>query len=902
MIHIALLSEYSFGISYSKVKDLVKLEGDYIGIADKNNTFAHVYLEKECKAIGKKPIFGVRLQVCSNLTERFDYHSFETILIAKNNDGLKEINYLTSMVWEQFYYTPRLSVDQWQGISKNIIAIDAYSELKPLNFTNDGNIYVDCNNYINLRDRDIYQIVAGSSKRGEDRNFNFETSVHPQHVLSEREAQAYFGQEPVAYTDIIANQCNAAITKAEMVRFDGIKDLYGICIDSYKYKSEYAERLEYELGLIKSKGYEDYFLIVSDMIKYAKKNGILVGPSRGSSAGSLVCYLMDITEINPIEHNLLFERFIDINRSDLPDIDVDFPDDSRSLVIEYLSQKYGSSNVRALANINRFKPKSAISEFAYALNIPKYLTEDVKNSIVERSGGDARSSNTLEDTLEDTEAGKTFIERYPVMRLCYEVEGLANHAGKHAAGIIVSNKPLNNFASVDSRAGIIQLDKKGADYVGLLKIDALGLRTLTILSEICDSIGMSINDLYGLDLGDSLTYQLFADMRLNGIFQFEGAALRNIVKQIGAECFNDLALITALSRPGALNSGGTGRYIEIKKGNKEPIYLSEKHKEITEESLGVVVYQEQMMSICREIGRMSWEDVNSLRHAASRSLGDAFFAQYKDKFIEGCMVEFSKEDATALWENINKSGSWLFNKSHAVSYAVVSYCTAYFKANYPKEFAIANLNHVADEQAGVSLLRDLVENDGMKYKAVDPDESDVFWTIKDGILLGGLINIDGIGVSKAKGIVKNRKTGKMTPGLMKKLMNPVTIYDSLYPIRDKFAYLQKNNITLIRDIKIKGKYELIAMVQTLDVRDCNDYQSLARRDNKRVDGNSLYLRFIFMDDSDSIIGLINYKNYVQMQGDIIKETAIPGTYVYIRANLDSESWMTLNVNYLEILK
>lgn len=901
MMHIALLSEYSFGKSYSKVKDLVKLPGEYIGIADYNNTFSHVYLEKECKDIGKKPIFGVRLNVCSNLSERFDYHSFETILIAKNNEGLREINYLTSKVWEQFYYTPRLSIDQWQGISKNIIVIDAYSNLKPINFTNNGNIYIDCNNYINLQDRDIYQIIAGSSKRGDDRNFHFDTACYPQHVSSEREAIAYFGKDCVDHTDVIASQCNASITKAEMVLFDGIKDLYGICIDSYKYKTKYAERLEYELGLIKSKGYEDYFLIVSDMIKYAKKNGILVGPSRGSSAGSLVCYLMDITEINPIEHNLLFERFIDINRTDLPDIDVDFPDDSRSFVIDYLIKKYGAGNVSAVANINRLQAKSAIAEFAYALGIPKYLTEDVKNSIVERSSGDARSSNTLEDTFEDTEAGKTFIKQYPVMRLCYEVEGLANHAGKHAAGIIVSNAPLNDFASVDSRAGIIQLDKKGADYVGLLKIDALGLRTLTILSEICNSIGMSINDLYRLDLGDSLTYQLFADMRLNGIFQFEGAALRNIVKQIGAECFNDLALITALSRPGALNSGGTGRYIEIKKGNKEPIYLSEKHKEITEKSLGVVVYQEQMMSICKEMGRMSWQDVNSLRAAASRSMGDAFFAQYKDKFIEGCMVEFPKEEATALWENINKSGSWLFNKSHAVSYAVVSYWTAYFKANYPKEFAIANLNHVADEQAGVNLLRDLVENDGMKYKAVDPDESDVCWTIKDDILLGGLTNIDGIGVSKANSIVKNRKTGKMTPGLMKKLMNPVTVYDDLYPIRTKFGKLFTPNISYIKDIKTKGKYEIIGMIETLDTRDVNDYQALARREGRRIEGNSLYLRFIIRDDTDSIIMLVNYKNYEKMQGKALSEAAVPGTFVYVRATLDSESWRTLNIHYIEIL-
>jgi len=928
MIHLAVRSEYSFKKAFAPISKIVQLPQDVIGIADDNNTFCHAFFDKAMRSVGKKPIFGVRLTVTDNIKERFDYKGFQVILLAKNNDGLKEIYRLVSKAWDQFYYFPRLSLDNLLGISENIVIVngtiqdDSNIDYFANNFVTNptgqikGGVYIDDNNFIDRKDKGVYQLMAGSSKRGDERNYSFENDHNPQYVLSENEVRAYFGQEAINNTIEIANSCNATLEHASMVKFEGKTSIIKQCVKTSKYSllddPIYWKRFEYELDLIKNKGYEDYFLIVSDMIQFAKKSGVFVGPSRGSSAGSLVCYLLDITEIDPIKHNLLFERFIDINRNDLPDIDIDFPDDKRESIIKYLVTKYGINNVASLANINRFQAKTSINEFAMCLGIPKYETDAVKDAIVVRSGGDARASNKMEDTFSDTDAGQKFIEKYPVMKLVQHVEGHASHAGKHAAGIIVSNNALSNYAATNSKDGIVMLDKRSADYLGLLKIDVLGLRTLTILADICKMIKMPFKAIYDLPLDDAASYQIFQDMRLDSIFQFDGPALRNIVKQIGAHEFNDLALITALSRPGALNSGGTGRYIEYKKGNREPEYRSEMHKEITQESLGVVVYQEQMMEIARKIGRLSWEDVQKLRRASSKSLGDEYFGQFKDSFIKGAIEGGENEtDANWYWENIRTAGSWLFNKSHAVSYGVISYWTAFFKANYPLEFTVANLNHQSDNSASIKLLRDMHENEGITYIPIDPDTSTEKWTVQNGIIVGSLTNLDGIGVAKAKKIVADRKVGKKpTPAIFKKLMNPVTDFDLLYPCREKFKDFYNDpvscgldaRVNFIREVTGKGKYLIIGKVIERDPRSRNDYQSVVRRDGKLIEGNALYLRLIIEDDTDSVICIISHKKWFDLNGEHYANALIPNkSYVIIQGSIKSD-WRTIDVERIGVLE
>lgn len=934
MKHIAVITEFSFKKAYAPIDKVVQLPGDTIGIADWYNTFGHIPFAKKMKEVEKKPIFGIRCTVCKELKERFEYGGFHVILLAKNNEGLNEIYKLTKMMWDQFYYFPRLSYDIFLAISKDIIVLNAsytkdYAPIisridynianfnSPARISKSNNVYVDDNNYIDLIDKQVYELMAGSHKRGDGMSFAFTDEIHPQHILSADEAFAYFGNISINETEDIAKLCKAEIKHADMVKYSGNNTIYRLCIKGAIGKEidldnpAYMDRLNYEMNLISEKGYDDYFLIVADMIDYAKRNGVLVGPSRGSSAGSLVCYLMSITEIDPIKFNLVFERFIDVNRFDLPDIDIDFPDNKRQMVIKYLIRKYGKDNVATLANINRFKPKSAIGEFAACLFIPPYETSAIKDSIIERSGGDARAQMCILDTLTGTDVGKEFIAKYPNMEIVSRIENHASHAGKHAAGIIVSDKPLSNYGGINTRESIIMMDKKDAEYINLLKIDVLGLRTLTILSECCDMLMIPYSSLYTLPLDDKATYKLFNDQRLSGVFQFEGQALRGLTRQMEVSEFNDICAITSLARPGALNSGGTGRYIKYKTGVESPIYRSETHKKITEESMGIVIYQEQMMSMAKEIGNMSWEDVSNLRKAASKSLGDEFFATFKKKFIKGALEnETSEEDAEALWGDISATGSWTFNKSHAVSYGMISYWAAYMKANHPLEFAIAHLNNSKDPDSAIKFLRDIVTNDGIEYVPVDPDISDVNWTVQNGILVGGLTNIDGIGEKKAIKIIKDRDEGnKFTPSVFDKMMNPVTDFDVLFPIESAYGDMYKDPKSYglaekpcyIKDIGGKGNRIIIGKVISRDLRDRNDYQSVIKRGGKKVDKDQYYLKIIIEDDTDSVLCMINHMDFDKLNGKHFAEVLIPGkTDIIVKGRMRSD-WRMITVDAIAIL-
>jgi len=942
MIHLALRTEYSFRKAYAPIERIVQLPGDFIGIADDNNTYGHLPFAKAMKEAGKTPIFGVRLHVCEHMKERFNYGGFDVILLAKNDEGLGELYGLVTEAWEQFYYKPRLHIGQLQDMSHNIMCInlnctreDIYFEHTARNFNtpdrllNEIDVYVDDNNYINIDDRETYELMAGSSKRGDDRNYNFISDPDPQHVLSQEEVLIYFGNEKLcSNTYNIARKCKAEIPMAEMVKYAGKQDILDLSFKGAIRKEVplddpiYLDRVKREYQLIEDKGYSDYFLIVSDMIRWAKRNAILVGPSRGSSAGSLVCFLLDITEVDPIKHGLVFERFIDINRHDLPDIDIDFPDNKRDAVIKYLIKTYGKDRVAALANINKFKAKSAIGDFAACLGIPPYETEKVKASIVQRSGGDARAKMCILDTIEGTEAGKELIEKYPAMGLVANIEDHASHAGKHAAGIIVSTLPLVTYGGINARPDPkdeskspvpqLMMDKKGAEQIDLLKIDVLGLRTLAILADACDAISMPYRYLYALPLDDPDTYKIFQDLRLNGVFQFEGQSLKIITRQLDVTEFNDLVAITSLSRPGALNSGGTGRYIKYRQGKDKPLYRSQTHRKITEESMGIVIYQEQMMQMAREIGGMSWKEVSELRRAASKSLGDEFFSQYKAIFIEGAMKNGHDEsDARELWTDISATGSWTFNKSHAVSYGLISYWTAWFKAHHPLEFAIANLNHTSSTDNAIKYLRDLVKNDNIEYVAVDPDCSDIGWTVQDGKLIGGLTNIHGIGIAKARKIIKDRDSGTpFTPAIYNKLMNPVTDYDMLFPAYQKYGkyyddwkkYDLPTRLQTIDEVSGKGEYFLIGKVLVRDLRDRNDYQSVIRRGGKKVDKDQYYMRIIIEDDTDSILCFMDHKDFEKLDGTKYAEQLVEGeSWIMVQGVINTE-WRMLTIKAIADLE
>lgn len=935
MIHIALRTEYSFRLCFGHLEQVIiqaKNRDEWaLGIADKNNTFGHVKFEKLCNKYNIKPLFGVRLDVTDSLTKArslrksYNYIS-EFIFIAKNSDGLIELNHLINTAYDNFYYIPRLLPQNVLEISENIAILADYvpgnSQLLSMRvdfryissstgynpktskiFKEKRLIYVDNNNYLVPDDKGIYELMSYP---------NNSIQTYYQHVPTEEEIEIIgIPQHAINATEHLASEIeHINIKRAEMVKYDSKESLYTLCakgaikrgvdLDLY----EYNDRLEMELELIEKRNFTDYFFIVSDLIKTAKQK-YLIGPGRGSSGGSLVCYLLEITEIDPIKYGLLFERFIDINRSDLPDIDTDVPDAHRQKIIKYLTDKYGENNVKSIGTISTYKPKSAITDCAKALAIPAYATTELKDAIVERSGGDARANLCMKDTFEETEAGRQFIGKFPEMEIVYNLEGHARHSGKHAAGVIVSNDALYNYGGIDSKESIIMMDGIEAESIGLLKIDVLGLRTLSVLEETARLGGFSYQDYYKLELNDKKVFDIFNNNRLYGIFQFEGHTLRMVTNQIRVTSFNDICDLTSLGRPGALNSGGTNRYIKRKNAESEIESYGKIYDEITQDTYGITIYQEQTMKILRDFGNMSWDDVNILRRAMSKSYGDEFFGKYKEKFIKGGIENgYSEEESEEVWNAVASMGSYGFNMSHALGYSMISYWTAWAKTYYPLEFAAANLIHAKNDESAVKILRDFVVNDKIEYVAVDPDLSDINWSIHDNKLIGGLINLDGIGIKKAQQIIKTRaEGGSYTPAIAKKLLNPITKFDIIFPTEHYFGDLYKNPNnyglnkppTRIAEITESGTYVVIGKLIERDLRDRNDVQSVIKRGGEKVTENQFYLNLVIEDDTDSIKCNIPPFRFDELKGQHIAETFIPEkTWVMVKGKV-REGWHSISI-------
>lgn len=672
MLHLTLRSEYSFGRCFGFLKSIYAdyAKNGYIGVSDWN-TFSFYKLQQLCKVNGDTPVYGYRCTVVKDATEKVKprgQFGKPYIIIAKNKYGIKEIFKLTSITSKNFYYRGNVSVSDIESLSNNVFVISTDPIANRLDYIGMGfttpdkvkqynhpKIFVDENFYSSGVDKKVYQLYAG-------RNSNDKSC--PQKILTEEEAIYYFGKECVDELSVLASQIEKFdLPCADNVKYKGvdtivdkaIKGARGLGVDLKN--PIYKERFHKEINLIQAKGYSDYLMVVSEIIQEAKKYAFM-GSGRGSSGGSLVCYLLGITTFDPIPYGLVFERFIDVNRYDPPDVDFDVPDKYRSKVVKWMEDRYGVDNVKTISNITKFKPKSAIGEFAKVMNIPKFETEAVKDVIIDRAAGDARASFALKDTFENTDVGMEFINKFPEMKNVTHIENHAKQKGKHAAGVIICNEKITNYCGVDERDQTVYLDKKDAEAVNLLKIDVLGLRTLSVLQDCARSVGMDYNDFYTLPLDDSKAYEVFASKRLCGIFQFEGEAMASINDSAPMERFEDIVAAGALGRPGALSSGGTSRYVQLKNGKREPLYYCDIHKKLTEETFGIVVYQEQMMTLCKEIADMTWEEVTDIRRAASKSLGNEYFSKYKDIFVKGAVRKsrYKADDAEKVWLDISDMG------------------------------------------------------------------------------------------------------------------------------------------------------------------------------------------------------------------------------------------------------
>jgi len=604
-------------------------------------------------------------------------------------------------------------------------------------------------------------------------------------------------KEAAENTLAIAEKCTVAIPKSEFIHFpipclecgeDEVQHDGSKCVGGYvpRFKSNaemfYQQihdgcafrgvdfnnptikaRILYEAGLIESKNFTDYFLVVGDLVRWSKDQGILVGPSRGSSAGSLICWLLRITEINPLDFGLLFERFIDVLRSDLPDIDIDFDSNKRQQVRDYMARKYGNDRVGMLGTFTQWKGKNALDSVGRVFGIPKTDVETVKNLIIDRSSADARAGATIEDTFSAFPAAEAVAKKYPDIMRAVALEGQYKGWSTHACGFMVSSRPLEEVCAFyykpDDPHGIVSVDKKGADHLGLIKIDILGISALSVIQECLTATGMSMGDLYDMTRPDSLADPMvldgFSRQDIFGIFQFEGNAMRSVLSEFDAPVtFAELADMVALCRPGPLHGGMTRNYVLIRNGIGEPTTLHPSVDEQLAYTYGQVVYQEQLLNIARYVGQMTWESINDLRNSMARKYGKEHMNSMREEFVTGSVKSgLTEAQAIATWESMVSFGQWAFNLSHSVGYAILAYWAMYFKQHYPTQFYAAALNNGPDDNLKRMYLLEFQRKGGV---ILPPhiNKSGSGWTVDSHMRIrAGFAAIDGIGDTVAARIV-----------------------------------------------------------------------------------------------------------------------------------------------------
>lgn len=537
-------------------------------------------------------------------------------------------------------------------------------------------------------------------------------------------------------------------------------------------RREYRRRIKHELNLMERKGFLDYFLVIGDMVRWAKDNFIPVGPARGSAAASLVCYLLRITEVNPMHYpNLIFARFIDENRHDLPDVDLDFDDEQRWRIRAYLVEKYGADRVGNIGSFVMYKGKNSLEAVARVHKIPKWIVDDVKESLIERSSGDLRASATVMDSVEMFPKLRKLFDAYPALYEAQRIEGDLAGFSVHAAGLVVANEPLTNslavYTRVDSktkkRAWVLSIDKYDAEHIGALKIDALGLTTMGMIRRCLELVGMTLEELYAVPLNDKKVYEGFRRNEVIGIFQFDGRAMRSVNREVKPDTFAEICDINALARPGPLHSGAAAEYIMAKHGKKKVERLHPVVTEITAHTQGQIVYQEQILRVVRELGGFSWEEAANVRKLISKKQGEQAFNRLQGKFLSGSAERgVPHAVATRVWKQLVTAGAYAFNAAHCVSYGLLAYWTMWLKQNHPLAFYCAALQKYDPKTKGLDLLKE-ADAKGLRILPPHPRRSGSTWSLEEGGLRAGLTQIRGIGDALAEGMLAFR-TGEAESG------------------------------------------------------------------------------------------------------------------------------------------
>lgn len=751
LIPLKITTEYSLLKSLIKLPDLISflLENNIkeCAICDENlNGFMDFYLK--CKENNIKPIIGLDTV----------YESMHIYVYAKNYLGYQELLKID-------YLKDNMNLSYLENSNLLVIipfkSIDIYEKLKYkdnvyIGFCND----IEKNNALLISDKIVYVDNVRCLFKKDISYLKYLKMLNDNFVYNDNAYYKTSFFEDIQTTYEFSKLINLEIPfdKKYIPKYNNSDNNYEylkkLCILGLnkrfngKVSNKYKERILYELDVINKMGFVDYFLIVYDYVLYAKKNDIFVGPGRGSAAGSLVSYSLGITNIDPIKYDLLFERFLNINRKKMPDIDIDFESDKRINMIEYVKNKYGFDKVAVGLTFNNYKAKLILRDLAKLLKVDSNVFDKFIKNI--------NSSLSLKENYQN-EKVKKYIEMYSELKnlydISYHLEGLKKNTSTHAAGVIISSEKLGKIIPISNEDGTLKtgIEMPYLEKMGLLKMDFLALEKLNIISKVSKKIkNFNINN---IPLDDKKTLKIFYDADTDDIFQFESSYAKSVLDKLKITSFNELTVSLALVRPGA-----NKQIDEYLKNKKEGINLTGDLTGILDATYGTIIYQEQVMKIFEKVGGYSLFEADDIRVAISKKKEDIINAQH-DKFVSGGIKNgYSKEFIEKLFNKIKEFGGYGFNKSHSVAYALVSYQMAYLKANYPKEFMFYLLENNKDISKCEKILSSL-KNSGYKLLKPNINYSIDKYAEKNGYILLPLNIIRGLTDDIISKIIRVRENG-----------------------------------------------------------------------------------------------------------------------------------------------
>ncbi len=751
----------------------------------------------------------------------FDATSSHLVLLCKNETGYKNLCKIVSKSFtEGFYYRPRIDHDLLKSHSDGLIALSAclqgelcryisnemyekaletakwyksvfnedyYIEIQDHNLpeqkrvnielikiANELNIKVVATNdahYVEKSDANMqkYLLLVGQNKNVDsDDALLFETEEF--YVKDENEMLSLFEKEYIENTIEVANKCNFEFDynnlKLPAFKIDGVNNHFEYlkekCFEGLNKKinnvtDEYISRLNYELKIINEMGFVDYFLIVADFVNYAKNNDIPVGPGRGSGAASLCAYCIDITDIDPIRYNLLFERFLNPERVSMPDFDIDFCYIRRPEVIKYVIEKYGSDHVAQIITFGTLAAKAAVKDIGRAMAIPYSVVDSVSKLIP--NDFHQTIDNALAQSAQLNELYNSDSKIKELLDLAKEVEGMPRHASTHAAGVVITDRPVDEYVplALNDDSAVTQFTMTELEQIGLLKMDFLGLRNLTVIDDTVKMIKRIKPefDIDKIDISDEKVYKMLSKGLSLGVFQFESAGMRKTMTQLKPSNLEDLIALLSLYRPGPVKS--IPKYIENKHNPNKIKYASPLLEPILNVTYGCIVYQEQVMQIFRTLANYTLGKADIIRRAMAKKKHDVLEKE-RVNFINGCVKNGINENiANDLFEEISSFSSYAFNKAHAAAYSLVSYRTAYLKCYYPSQYMAALITSVLDRVDKVQEYFEECKRLNIKILPPDINKSSYDFAEDNGDIRYGLLAIKGVGRALVNNLISERE-------------------------------------------------------------------------------------------------------------------------------------------------